>query len=126
MTPEKIAALLAKTNLAIVGVNRVNGGPQLTPVRYFWDGETFIFSTTTDRAKYANLKRNPSLTLLVDDPLGYVAAYGEAEIIEAGFAELVRPIMEKYYARARGGGHGHCHAAEPRAGPSTAREALGQ
>jgi PPOX class probable F420-dependent enzyme len=96
MTSEKIAALLSKTNLAIVGVNRVDGGPQLTPVRYFWDGETFRFSTTTDRAKYANLRRNPSLTLLVDDPLGYVAAYGEAEIIEVGFAELVRPIMEKY------------------------------
>lgn len=96
MTPEKIAALLSKTNTAIVGVNRMNGGPQLTPVWYFWDGETFRFSTMTDRAKFANLKRNPSIALLVDDPQGYIAAYGEAEIIEAGFAELARPIIEKY------------------------------
>ena len=98
MHPDKITALLAKTNTAIVGVNRARGGPQLTPVWYFWDGETFRFSTTTERAKYANLKRNPSMTLLVDDPEGYVAAYGEAEIIEAGFAELARPIIEKYMA----------------------------
>ena len=96
MTPEKIAALLSKTHVAIVGVNRANGGPQLTPVRFFWDGETFYFSTTTDRAKYANIKRNPSITLMVDDPLGYIVAYGEAEIIETGFTDLVRPIIEKY------------------------------
>lgn len=96
MTPEKIAALLSKTHVAIVGVNRADGGPQLTPVRFFWDGETFYFSTTSDRAKYANIKRNPSITLIVDDPQGYIAAYGEAEIIELGFTELVRPIIEKY------------------------------
>jgi PPOX class probable F420-dependent enzyme len=96
MTPEKIAALLSKTHVAVVGVNRAHGGPQLTPVRFFWDGKTFYFSTTTDRAKYANIKRNPSITLMVDDPLGYIVAYGEAEIIETGFTELVRPIIEKY------------------------------
>src|SRR5258708_16880761 len=98
MTPEKITALLSKTNTAILGVNRVHGGPQLTPVWYFWDGETFRFSTTTDRAKYANLKRNPAMTLMVEDSEGYVAAFGEAEIIEAGFAEPARPIIEKYMA----------------------------
>jgi PPOX class probable F420-dependent enzyme len=96
MTPEKIAALLSKTHVAIVGVNRANGGPQLTPVRFFWDGETFSFSTTTDRAKYANIKRNPAITLMVEDPEGYIAAYGKAEIIETGFTNLVRPIIEKY------------------------------
>ena len=96
MTPEKIAALLSKTHVAIVGVNRTNGGPQLTPVRFFWDGKTFYFSTTTERAKYANIKRNPSITLMVDDPRGYIVAYGKAEIIETGFTDLVRPIIEKY------------------------------
>jgi PPOX class probable F420-dependent enzyme len=98
MTPEKITALLSKTNRAIVGINRASGGPQLTPVWYFWDGETFRFSTTTDRAKYANLKRYPSMTLMVEDSQGYIVAYGEAEIIGAGFAELARPIIQKYMA----------------------------
>lgn len=98
MSPEKIAALLSKTNTAIVGVNRVDGGPHLTPVWYFWDGATFRFTTTVDRAKYANLMRNPSMTLIVDDSAGYVAAYGDAEIIVADFAELARPIIEKYMA----------------------------
>jgi PPOX class probable F420-dependent enzyme len=96
MTPEKIAALLSTTHVAIVGVNRVDGGPQLTPVRFFWDGETFYFSTTTDRAKFANIKRNASITLIVEDPEGYIAAYGKAEIMETGFTDLVRPIIEKY------------------------------
>src|SRR5579859_4329306 len=96
MTPEKVRALLSKTNTAIVGLNRAHGGPQLTPVWYFWDGETFRFTTTIDRAKYTNLKRDPSMTLMVDDSEGYVVAHGVAEIIEAGFAELARPIIEKY------------------------------
>jgi len=96
MTPDQTTAFLSKSKSAIVGVNRAHGGPQLTPVWYFWDGETFRFTTTTDRAKYTNLKRNPSMTLVVDDPQGYVVAYGDAEIIEASFAALARPIIEKY------------------------------
>jgi PPOX class probable F420-dependent enzyme len=96
MIPEQTTALLSKTNSAIVGLNRAHGGPQLTPVWYFWDGETFRFTTTTDRAKYTNLKRNLSMTLMVNDPQGYVAAYGNAEIIEVNFAALARPIIEKY------------------------------
>jgi hypothetical protein len=32
MLPEKLASLLSKTNNAVVGVNRVRGGSQLTPV----------------------------------------------------------------------------------------------
>lgn len=97
MTPEAISALLAKKNNAIVGVNRAAGGPQLTPVWYAWDGTTFRFSTTNDRAKYANIARDPNITLIVDDPQdGYVAAYGRAEIVEENVGEQSRPIVEKY------------------------------
>ncbi len=54
--------------------------------------------TTKDRAKFSNLKRDPSLSLIVDDVAThkYVAAYGRAKIVERDFAEHVRPILEKY------------------------------
>ncbi|TMD69991.1 MAG: PPOX class F420-dependent oxidoreductase [Chloroflexi bacterium] len=98
MTSQEIQTLLSKSNNAIIGVNRVNGGPQLTPVWYAWDGTSFFFTTTKDRVKYLNIKRNPSISLIVDDleTHKYVVAYGRAEIIEQNFGELLHPIVKKY------------------------------
>jgi len=98
MTIEELQALLSKTNNAIIGVNRTQGGPQLTPVWFAWDGTSFFFTTTKDRVKYINLQRDPSISLIVDDveTPKYVVAYGRAEIIEQDVAELARPIIEKY------------------------------
>ncbi len=98
MTIEELQALLSKTNNAIIGVNRTQGGPQLTPVWFAWDGTSFFFTTTKDRVKYINLQRDPSISLIVDDveTHKYVVAYGRAEIIEQDVAELARPIIEKY------------------------------
>ncbi|HZU67516.1 MAG TPA: PPOX class F420-dependent oxidoreductase [Ktedonobacteraceae bacterium] len=98
MADEKIQQLLSKSNNAIVAVNRPEGGPQLTPVWYAWDGTTFYFSTTKDRAKYPNIRRDPNISLIVDDfdMHKYVVAYGRAEIIEHDFADLVRPVIKKY------------------------------
>ena len=98
MTSQEIQTLLSKANNAIVGVNRPVGGPQLTPVWYAWDGTSFFFSTTKERAKYLNLKRDPSISLIVDDleTHKYVVAYGRAEVIEQNIGELTRPIIAKY------------------------------
>jgi PPOX class probable F420-dependent enzyme len=98
MTSEEIEALLAQPVEAVVGVNRVVGAPQLTVTWFVWDGKTFFFSTTKDRAKYLNLKRDPSISLLVNDLAShrYVVAYGQAEIIEQNHDELSRPLLEKY------------------------------
>jgi len=98
MTSQEIQTLLSKSNNAIIGVNRVNVGTQLTPVWYAWDGTSFFFTTTKDRVKYLNIKRNPSISLIVDDleTHKYVVAYGRAEIIEQNFGELLHPIVKKY------------------------------
>ncbi len=98
MTDKEMHQLLSKPNNAIVAVNRQSGGPQLTPVWYAWDGKAFYFTTTRDRAKYTNIKRDPQISLIVDDVQmhKYVVAYGRAEIIEHDFADLLRPILTKY------------------------------
>ena len=97
-TTEEIDALLAMPFHAVVGINRASGAPQLTVVWFLWDAGTFSFSTTRDRAKYHNLRRDPSVSLLVDDfeSKWYVAAYGRAEILEEGHAEFARRLFEKY------------------------------
>jgi PPOX class probable F420-dependent enzyme len=95
---EPVKAILTKSNNAIIGVNRRGGGPQLTPVWYAWDGNNFYFSTTKDRFKYINIKRDPSISLIVDDldEHTYVSVYGKAEIVEHDFADKLRPIIQKY------------------------------
>ncbi|MDQ6644158.1 MAG: pyridoxamine 5'-phosphate oxidase family protein, partial [Chloroflexota bacterium] len=61
-------------------------------------GTSFFFTTTKDRAKYLNLKRDPCISLIVDDLAThkYVVAYGQAEIIEHNFGKSLYPIIEKY------------------------------
>jgi PPOX class probable F420-dependent enzyme len=98
MTSEELQQFLSKANHAIIGTNRANAGPQLTPVWYYWDGTAFYFSTTKDRAKYPNIKRDPNISLIVDDLASrkYVVAYGQAEVIEQGYGDLLRPLLAKY------------------------------
>jgi hypothetical protein len=61
-----------------------------------WDEQTFRFSTTRSRAKFLNLRRDPA-SLLIDDYENefHVVAYGAAELIEDGHAELAQPLIEK-------------------------------
>ena len=103
MITDKQAALLAQPNNAVIGVNRAKGAPQLTVVWYAWDGKDFYFSTTKDRAKYTNIKRNPAISLLVDDLASHtsVVAYGQAEIIEHDLAALASLLIEKYVPEAQ-------------------------
>lgn len=98
MTADELKTFLSKPNNAIVGVNRANGGPQLTTVWYAWDGEAFYFSTTRDRVKYHNIKRDPNISLIVDDleEHRYAVAYGKAEIVEENIIDLTRLIVQKY------------------------------
>lgn len=103
MITEQQAALLAQPNTAVLGINRAKGAPQLSVVWYVWDGSDFIFYTRKDRAKYKNIKRNPAISLMVDDTPTHtsVVAYGQAEIVEHDFTALAGLLMEKYYPEAR-------------------------
>ncbi len=99
MVPQELQDLLAQRNNAIVAVNRRSGGPHVTPVWYLWDGEDFYFSITTGRAKYTNIKRDPSISLIVDEGPSYVAAYGEAEILDRDHPDvpaLADQLVTKY------------------------------
>ncbi len=98
VTREEIETFLARPNHAAVGTNRTKGAPQLTVTWYIWDGKTFYFSTTKNRAKYFNLKRDPSISLLVNNfaENWYLVAYGHAEIVEQNHDELAIPLLEKY------------------------------
>lgn len=83
-TNEVIEAFLAEPRNAIVIGLRRDGTPQATPNWFNWDGQHFFVSTTRKRAKYPIFKRDPRVSLLIDDAEGrrYVAVAGTVEVRE--------------------------------------------
>jgi PPOX class probable F420-dependent enzyme len=72
---------------AIIATNRKNAGPNMSPLWFLWDAEAgnFLISTSDWVAKAKTLRRDPNMSLLIDDAannLGvYVLVYGKGEVI---------------------------------------------
>lgn len=83
-TNEQVEALLSRSLNAVLATNRAKGGPQLSLVWFYREGDIIAFSTTKGRAKYKNIARDPGISLLVENPDDgeYVTATGQAEFIE--------------------------------------------
>jgi PPOX class probable F420-dependent enzyme len=99
MNKEELQVFLARPNDAIIAANRPGKGAQLTPVWFLWDGESFIFSTQKATAKYLNIKRDPNISVIVNEEgQGFVSAHGQAQIRESGEVdpERVGNMLEKY------------------------------
>jgi PPOX class probable F420-dependent enzyme len=99
MDPHAFQAFLAQPYDAIIATNRVGKGSQLSPVWFVWDGESFLFGTQKASVKYANIVRDPNISVIVSDPVThtYVTAYGRAEIVGLErYPELDNAIVEKY------------------------------
>ena len=99
MDPHALQAFLAQPHDGIIATNRVGKGSQLSPVWFVWDGESFLFSTQKASVKYANIVRDPNISVVVNDPVTYtyVVAYGRAEIVWLErYPELENAIVEKY------------------------------
>ncbi len=95
---EEINAFLAERRNVVLGTVRKDGSPQLNPMWFDWTGEVFYISTTRARFKYNSIKRDPRVTLCIDDATGFktVIVEGRAEIIEENIWDITRRIVEKY------------------------------
>ncbi len=63
MTPTEIEAFLRAPRHAVLGVNRGEGPPHLSPVWYHYDEGVFTISITTATVKYRLLRRDPRVSL---------------------------------------------------------------
>jgi PPOX class probable F420-dependent enzyme len=61
-------SLLEPAGNAVLATIRKDGRPQLSNIRYAWDGVVFRVSLTDGRAKTANLRRDPRAALEVTSP----------------------------------------------------------
>ena len=95
MTPEERKAFLQEHRLAIVGAERVDAPPQLSPVYYVMDGDDLLISTTATRAKSKVIRRNARVSVCVlgeQPPFPYLTVYGRGRIEAEGAADLMMMI----------------------------------
>jgi PPOX class probable F420-dependent enzyme len=98
MTSDERRQFLETHRLAILGVERRNKAPHLSPVYYVVDGDDLLVSVTKTRAKTKLILRAGSLSLCVLDeqfPFRYLRVEGSASFDEEGAVELMLRIGEK-------------------------------
>ena len=83
---QALSDLLGTQQFGVLATNRSSGHPHLTTMVYAWDPEARIarFSTTADRVKVKQLRRDPRAALHVagGDVWSFAVAEGEAEVSE--------------------------------------------
>lgn len=68
VVPASHLDLLERPLFAHFGTIRPDGGVQVNPMWFRWDGECVWFTNTTIRHKYKNITANPTVALCINDP----------------------------------------------------------
>ena len=88
---------------------RSNGAAQMSIVTCGQFGDGVAFTTTDDRAKLRNLRRNPNCTILVgtDDWRNFLVLEGQARLVSVdnSSAEEYRDTLRQVYQTAAGQEH---------------------
>jgi PPOX class probable F420-dependent enzyme len=81
--PDNVREFASRTHRGVLTTFRRNGAAQMSIVSCGPYRNGVTFTTTADRAKLLNLKRNPRCSLLIskEDWWGYVVLEGHAEIL---------------------------------------------
>jgi PPOX class probable F420-dependent enzyme len=99
-------AFARKRKQGVLATIRSNGRPQLSNIAYVPEGDTFLISITDDRAKTANLRRDPraSLYILGDNFYQYVVIEATAELspVAADPKDATVEALIRYYEAASG------------------------
>ena len=103
--PELARTLFNASNHVVVATIDPDGRPQSSVVWATTDGDHVLFSTIKGRRKYANLSRDPRLSVLVYDPADpytYAEVRGSAVLTDDPAAELIEQLAVKYTGRSFG------------------------
>jgi len=105
MLTNSIRAFVAQNRRGVLTTFRRDGAAQMSIITCGPYRDGVAFTTTADRAKLLNLRRNPRCTLLVSQPdwRRYVTLQGQAKILSAGNsepAEFKRALREVYQSTA--------------------------
>ncbi|HZA22255.1 MAG TPA: PPOX class F420-dependent oxidoreductase [Dehalococcoidia bacterium] len=106
MLPDSVREFASRTHRGVLTTFRRNGGAQMSIVSCGPYRNGVAFTTTANRAKLLNLKRNPRCSLLIsqEEWRPYVVLEGRAEILSADNtrAEEFRMALRDAYRAASG------------------------
>ncbi|MDA8290600.1 MAG: PPOX class F420-dependent oxidoreductase [Actinomycetota bacterium] len=97
--PETHADILTKKGFAHVATVGPDGRPQSSPVWYDWDGTHVLFSQTTGRQKYKNLRSGGHVALSItdpDNPYRYIEIRGPVEFVDDPGDAFINKMAKKY------------------------------
>lgn len=99
----------AERKNAILVTIRQDGRPQSSDIVYAIEGRTFVISVTNDRAKTANMRRDPRVVLHISDPTAwsYVSFDGTVELsaVTTSPSDDTSDALVAYYESVAGGPH---------------------
>ena len=104
LTPA-VRAFLAERRFAVVGSIRADGLPHLTVMWYELRGETVLLNEGAARARSKHLRRDPRLSLCVEDGDRYVTLSGPCELQSADQGAALDDIVAlavRYMGEAEG------------------------
>ena len=96
----KVQKILQSKQFAHLATIQPNGSPQSSPMWFLWDGEYIKFTTTTNRQKYQNIRRDPRVAVSitdVDNPYTYAEFRGVVERIEEDPGGKFYDTLAKHY-----------------------------
>ena len=91
--------ILDGKNFATVATVNPDGGPQASVVWFRRDGDSVLFSITSDKQKARNLARDPRVAVTVFDlenPYDSVEIRGHAELVEDAGKQLPKQLSHRY------------------------------
>ena len=99
MSDKAIRDFLGRKHVGVLGINREDGGPQLVPVWYLYDGQYLWIPNEREVAKVRNVRKDPRVSFCVDDkdtPHKGVVVYCTADVIEDDVDEMRNAIFARY------------------------------
>lgn len=83
-TAEQCAFLLQDTRTGKLATVRKDGRPHVVPIWFVLDGNVLVFNTDEHTVKAANMRRDPRVTMCVDEeiaPFAYIQIEGTALVL---------------------------------------------
>jgi PPOX class probable F420-dependent enzyme len=102
MTQDELNKFLTLPHIAKLATTNPDGSPQISPVWFYREGNSILVSTYKEALKVRNVRRNPTVSLLIDSANGGlklkgILMRGRATLIEGAECDrIVKQIYDKY------------------------------
>jgi PPOX class probable F420-dependent enzyme len=78
----KARAFLQEKRFAVLGTINPDSTPQLSAMWYELDGDEILMNTKVGRVKERNLRRDPRISICIEDGYNYLTLSGTAQLID--------------------------------------------